>query len=71
MFDNFDEFFNKKNNNNEKLQKFIESLMNMRESLKNDDERILNQIIKVDSLRAKFSFKNLFNIKNILNLEIQ
>ena len=43
MFDNFDEFFNKKNNNNEKLQKFIESLMNMRESLKNDDESKLGE----------------------------
>ena len=43
MFDNFDEFFNKKNNNNEKLQKFIESLMNMRESLKNDDESELGE----------------------------
>lgn len=43
MFDNFDEFFNKRNNNNEKLQKFIESLMNMRESLKNDDESKLGE----------------------------
>ena len=43
MFDNFDEFFNKKNNHNEKLQKFIESLMNMRESLKNDDESKLGE----------------------------
>ena len=47
MFDNFDEFFNKKNNNNEKLQKFIESLMNMRESLKNDDESKLGEPISV------------------------
>jgi len=43
MFDNFDEFFNKKNNNNNNLKKFIESLMNMRQSLKNDDESKLGE----------------------------
>lgn len=43
MFDNFDEFFNKGNKKNDKLQKFIESLMNMRESLKNDDESKLGE----------------------------
>lgn len=50
------------------IRNFIKQIKNSKEfkntELKNDDERILNQIIKVDSLRAKFSFKNLFNIKN-------
>lgn len=43
MFDNFDESFNKGNENNENLQKFIKTLMNMRESLKNDDESELGE----------------------------
>jgi len=43
MFDNFDEFFNEGNKNNKKLQKFIESLMNMRNSLKNNDESELGE----------------------------
>jgi hypothetical protein len=43
MFDNFDESFNKGDENNENLQKFIKTLMNMRESLKNDDESELGE----------------------------
>ena len=43
MFDNFEDFFNEKNKNNKKLQKFIESLLNMRESLKKNDESELGE----------------------------
>ena len=59
------------------IRNFIKQIKNDKNfdigQTKNFDLRILNQIKKVDSLKSKFSFKNLFNIKNKelqLNAEI-
>jgi len=62
---------------NSSIKDFIKQIKNSKQfkntALKSDDERILNQIMRVNSLKTKFSFKNLFNIKNTelqLNAEI-
>ena len=53
---------------NSSIKDFIKQIKNSKNfsasEIKDSDLRILNQIMRVDSFKSKFSFKNLFNIKN-------